>query len=79
MSQTLIVDLYISADDYLRHYQGSVRQVLCTARDGRRIQFPSALLQRFVSHDGVRGSFALEINEQHKLIAMRRLTPASTS
>ncbi|MEX2321659.1 MAG: DUF2835 family protein [Saccharospirillum sp.] len=35
MAQHLIVDLYISADDYLRHYKGQVSQVVCEARDGR--------------------------------------------
>lgn len=73
MSQTLIVDLHISADDYLRHYQGSVSQVSCEARDGRRVRFPSAILQRFVTHNGIRGSFALEVDDQFKLVGIRRI------
>lgn len=76
MSKTLIVDLTISADEYLRHYQGAVRQVICKTRDGRRVQFPSRFLQRFVTHSGVHGSFVLEIDENHKLIDIRRLAEA---
>ncbi|PTY37315.1 hypothetical protein BGP77_05090 [Saccharospirillum sp. MSK14-1] len=73
MSQTLIVDLYISADDYLRHYQGSVKSVSCESRDGRRVQFPSGILQRFVTRNGVRGSFSLEVDDNFKLIGIRRI------
>ncbi|WP_108127642.1 DUF2835 domain-containing protein [Saccharospirillum mangrovi] len=73
MAQTLIVDLYISADDYLRHYQGAVRQVSCEARDGRRVRFPSAILQRFVTHSGIQGSFALEVDDDFKLVGIRRI------
>lgn len=73
MSHTLIVDLYISAEDYLRHYQGSVRQVSCEARDGRRVRFPTAILQRFVTHNGIQGSFKLEVDDDFKLIGIRRI------
>ncbi|MFG1496390.1 DUF2835 domain-containing protein [Saccharospirillum sp. HFRX-1] len=73
MSQTLIVDLYISADDYLRHYQGSVKNVSCESRDGRRVRFPSGILQRFVTRNGIQGSFSLEVDDNFKLIGIRRI------
>lgn len=73
MPSTLIVDLRISADEFLRHYKGSARHVSCHARDGRRVQFPTAILQRFVSHDGINGSFKLELDDNNKLIAVSRI------
>lgn len=73
MPQALIVDLYISAEDFLRHYQGSARQVSCEARDGRRVRFPTVILQRFVGHDGVRGSFRIEVDDDYKLVSIRRI------
>jgi hypothetical protein len=73
MSKFLIVDLNISPEQYQRHYQGAVRQVICTARDGRKVQFPSAILQRFVSHTGIHGSFRLLIDDNNKLISVDRL------
>lgn len=73
MSQSIIVDLYISADEYLRHYQGNVHNVVCQARDGRRVRFPSRILQRFVSHGGVQGSFRIEFDDNNKLVGVRRL------
>lgn len=73
MPSTLIVDLRISADEFLRHYRGSARHVSCHARDGRRVQFPTSILQRFVSHQGINGSFKLELDDNNKLIAVSRL------
>ncbi|OFE12562.1 hypothetical protein PHACT_04940 [Pseudohongiella acticola] len=73
MSRTLIVDLRISADEFLRHYQGSARHVSCYARDGRRVQFPTSILQRFISHNGIAGSFKLELDENNKLISVSQV------
>ena len=73
MSQSLIIDLHISADEYLRHYRGTVSKVICTARDGRKVQFPSSILQKFVSHDGIHGSFRLLIDDNNKLIGAERI------
>lgn len=73
MSQTLIVDLHISADEYLRHYQGSAKQVVCIARDGRRVRFPTNILQRFVSHGGIQGAFRIEIDDDSKLVSILRI------
>ncbi|MDO9519268.1 MAG: DUF2835 domain-containing protein [Pseudohongiella sp.] len=72
MPKTLIVDLHIPAEQYLRHYQGSVKQVICTSRDGRKVQFPTGVLQRFVTHDGISGSFRLEIDDNNKLVSISR-------
>lgn len=73
MPKFVIVDLNISPEQYQRHYQGSVRQVICTARDGRKVQFPSAILQRFVTHNGVQGSFRLDIDDDNKLVSVSKL------
>lgn len=71
--QSIVVDLNISADEYLRHYRG-VSTIVARARDGRRVQFPANLLRAHVSHNGVHGSFELQIDESAKLVNMRRLT-----
>ena len=73
MTQGMIIDLNITADDYLRHYQGKVKQVVCIARDGRRIRFPSSILQRFVSHNGIHGTFEITFDEGFKLKSFERL------
>jgi len=71
--QSIIVDIYISAEEFLRHYQGEVHTVSCIARDGKRIRFPSRILQPFVTRDGVRGSFRIYFDANHKFSSIERL------
>ena len=73
MPQSLIVDLHIDADEFLRHYQGSAKQVVCTARDGRRVRFPTGILQRFISRSGIHGAFRIEFDDNNKLVAIQRI------
>ena len=65
--------LDISPQRYLSYYQGTVRNVLAVSVDGRRIQFPADRLRPFVTHDGVRGEFVLEFDDNNKYVGMRRI------
>lgn len=69
----LIVDLNISRDEYLRWYQGGVRDVNAVTRDGRRVRFPANSLQRFVQHTGIQGTFAIYFDADNKLERVERL------
>ena len=69
----IIVDLTISADEYLKLYQGIARDVICYARDGRRVRFPAKILQPYVTHDGIRGSFCIAFDQNQKFSSIRRL------
>ncbi len=69
----MIVDLAISAEEYLRWYQGGAKVVSAVARDGRRVQFPAASLQPYVQHNGVRGTFAIYFDDNNKLQKVERL------
>ncbi|MGK0500001.1 MAG: hypothetical protein ACJAYG_001646 [Oceanicoccus sp.] len=64
--QTLIVDLTITADEYLKYYQSRSTVVVCRSRDGRRVHFPAEILQPFVSHAGVSGSFSIAFDDAGK-------------
>ena len=75
MSQRIVVDLNISADEYLRYYQGAARTVLATMQDGRRVRFPANILQHAVSHDGIRGRFAIYFDQSGKFERIERLNP----
>lgn len=70
---TLRFRLNISAEHYLAYYQGVARQVVATAHDGQRVQFPAERLRPFVTHDGVRGEFALEFDADNRFVALRRI------
>ncbi len=72
-SKTLIVDLHIPTEEYLRHYQGQVSQVSAIAQDGRRVRFPSRILQPFVTHEGIHGSFAIHFDEYHKFVGIDKI------
>lgn len=76
-TETLIVDLYISPEDYLMHYQGQVSQVHARALDGRQVRFPSNILIPYVTRDGISGRFAIKFDQQRKFIGIERLGSSS--
>ncbi len=72
-SNTIEVRLDIGAAEYVKLYQGIVKDVAATAVDGRRIQFPARILQPFVGHFGVRGRFLIHFDEAGKFLRIERL------
>ncbi len=73
MSQTIILDMYISSDDYLRYYNGEVKTVVATAVDGRKVSFPANVLQCVVTHEGIRGRFAISFTSEGRFEKIERL------
>ncbi len=71
--QTFIVDVHISADEFIRHYSGAAHAVVARARNGQTVKFPANALRPFVSHEGVHGTFTLHIDRQNKLLSIERL------
>jgi len=69
----IIVSLLISADEYQRLYQGTVKDVVTNAQDGRRVRFPARILRPFVSHEGIRGHFMIRFSEDNKFHSITRL------
>lgn len=70
---TIRVDLHISAEDYLVHYQGAAKRVIAKDRSGKRIAFPSNILQPFVTHNGISGSFEIETDSENRFIRINRI------
>ena len=73
LRQRYIVDLEISARAMLRYYSGAACAVVTYARGGVRVRFPAEILRPFVDHAGVRGTFALSVDEHHKLQRIERI------
>ncbi len=69
----VIVSLSIKADEYLKLYQGSARSVYAKTVEGKSIRFPANILQPFVTHDGVHGSFKIEFGETNKFKSISRV------
>lgn len=70
---SIAVDLTITADEYLKHYQIGGAMVVTRSRDGRTVRFPANILQRFVTHSGVTGSFKIQFDPEGKFTAVERL------
>lgn len=69
----LIVDLVITRDEYLRWYQGAAKSVLAVSRDGRKVSFPAQSLQPYVTHNGIKGTFAIYFDDNNKLLGVEKL------
>lgn len=64
----------ISAQEYLRYYQGTADSVQITTSDGRLIRFPANALQKFVDRSGVNGSFRIVFDQNNKLVSVDRIS-----
>jgi hypothetical protein len=71
--QQLIVDLTISADEYIKQYRHPAAVVTTNSRDGRRIKFPANILRPYVSHTGISGSFEIYFDTAGKFSRIDQL------
>ena len=71
--RSLVVSLSISADEIQRLYEGSAKEVHAISQDGRRVRFPAAILRPFVLHNGVKGVFEINFDENNRFQAINRL------
>lgn len=73
MRQKIRFRLSIPAHLYRSYYEGGVKNVSVQAHDGRRVQFPASLLQRFLTHSGVAGVFEIEFDECNRYVSISRV------
>lgn len=67
------VDISLSTDQLKAFYAGHVFQVSARDRSGVRLQFPLQSLRPFISHEGVSGTFQIDVTSDNKLKAIRKL------
>jgi len=65
--------LVIPADEMLRYYRGTAKNVLVTTDGGLRLQFPAEHLQRFITPDGIHGRFAIRFDANNKFAGIRKI------
>lgn len=70
---SVIVDIYISADEYLKWYGGVATNVYTQSRDGRSVSFPAKILHKYIGHDGVKGSFLITFDENNRFKNIEKL------
>jgi len=74
MAQYIRFSISISPEAFLRHYQGAASVVVVQADDGRRVQIPANSFRSFVGQHGIEGRFELELDQNNKLINLKKLT-----
>lgn len=73
MSNTILIDIKITPEEFKKLYEGSAKNANGIARDGRRIQFPATILRPFLTHNGIIGSFEIEFDHQMKFTSIRKI------
>ena len=68
-----VFQLHLPPEKYLDYYRGTIRQVVVRCHTGENVQFPAVLLRKFVAHGGIRGTFELTSDDQHKNVQLNRL------
>jgi hypothetical protein len=70
----IVFDLRLPADEYLRVYQGSARDVVTRAIDGRTVRFPANILKPYLLHAGIFGRFRIHFDEQGRFTRIEKIS-----
>ncbi len=73
MLKSIIVNLSISTDEFQRLYEGNAKTVFARSIDGRSIRFPAGILRPYVLHNGIRGTFQIDFDEENRFQSILRL------
>jgi hypothetical protein len=68
------VQLNISAAEFQRLYEGTVREVSVRSLDGRRVRFPANILRPFVTHSGISGTFCIRFDQDNRYLGIDRVS-----
>ncbi len=70
---TLRIHVDIPEAELLRWYRGEARTLIARSDDGRRVALPVAVMRRFVTRQGLRGSFLLTLDHRDRFVSLRQL------
>ena len=73
-SHSFTFRLNLSADKYKAFYQGQVQNIQVLSHEGKTIRFPASAVRQFLTAEGVYGEFAIEIDENNKLLGVSRVS-----
>ena len=71
-ARSVIVALRISKDEYLKYYARQGINVYATSIHGQSICFPAKILQRYVTHSGIEGTFEIFFDDQGRFQSVTR-------
>lgn len=69
----IVFDIHIPADEYIRVYKGSARDVVTRALDGRTVRFPANILQPYLLHAGISGRFCITFDRSGRFQKIEKL------
>ncbi|MES9904753.1 MAG: DUF2835 domain-containing protein [Sedimenticola sp.] len=64
----------LSAEEYLRYYEGVARSVIVHGLDGRHLQIPAHNFRPYITAGGIHGVFEITLDENNKLLEMKKVT-----
>lgn len=74
MAQTYVdLTIHINEEDWLDTYRGQVKSVFAYTDDGRSVRFPTQLLTKFVTRQGIHGRFRIFFDHRGKFTDIDRL------
>ncbi len=65
--------LALSAEKLRQIYAGEKRSLLVESADGQKLQLPAWNFRGFVSKQGLFGHFSVDIDDDNRIIELRRL------
>lgn len=69
----LVVQVSISPEKVAAYYRGLAPRVMARATNGQTVQFPTSVLHRFITTDGIHGSFRLVFDDANKFVRIEPL------
>jgi len=54
-------------------YRQEIKHLIVTSIEGKRIQLPKLNMRQFFTPSGLRGVFEMNVDENHKLLSIKRL------
>jgi len=66
--RTFLLDIVLTQAQVLAHYRGQVHNVIAHDHHGRTVSLPISALRPFVTHSGLRGTFAVTVDAASRLV-----------
>lgn len=66
-------EMALSAQKTETIYEGRARYIVVESDQGDRLQLPAVNFYRYVTAQGIRGRFSVDIDANNKIIALRKI------
>jgi hypothetical protein len=67
------INLRITAEEYLKSYSGSIKDVVAMSTDGRNVRFPAKILRPYVTRQGINGVFSIYVTSDNRFERIEKI------